>query len=343
MENKSHALAAGLFVLLVSALLLGLVAWLSRDTTLRDVYEISTRESVSGLSPQAAVRYRGIAIGKVDSITFDPAAPGNVLVRLAIDRGAPITPSTFATLGFQGVTGLAFIQLDDPGHNPVRLATSDDKPARIALQPNILMRLSDQGADILNQASETTKRVNALLSPDNQKAFSELLHAASTNMDKVGAASQRIQAIADAQLGPQRTDIPALVADTRATLRSLQTTATELSLTAQATTLALRTTSQAVSGVASTVSQIGQRVVDKGGVLDQISQGSAALAQSANTLNASTLPRTGKAVDDLAHTSRTVSRVFNQLGDNPQSLVYGSGKASPGPGEPGFVPPATAP
>jgi phospholipid/cholesterol/gamma-HCH transport system substrate-binding protein len=343
MENKSHALAAGVFVLLVSALLLGLAAWLSRDTTLRDVYEISTRESVSGLSAQAAVRYRGIAIGKVDSITFDPAAKGNVLVRLAIDRGAPITQSTFATLGFQGVTGLAFVQLDDKGSDAAPLPTSDDKPARIALQPNILMKLSDQGADILNQASETTKRLNALLSPDNQKAFSALLQSASANMDKVGAASQRIQAIADAQLGPERTDIPALVADTRATLRSLQATTAELNLTAQATTAALRSTTQAVGSVASTVNQLGQRVAEKGGVLDQISQGSAALAQSAQTLNAHTLPRTGKAVDDLAKTSRTVSRVANQLGDNPQSLIYGNGKPQPGPGEPGFVPPATAP
>ena len=31
--------------------------------------------------------------------------PGQVLVRIAIDDSAPITQSTFATLGFQGVTG----------------------------------------------------------------------------------------------------------------------------------------------------------------------------------------------------------------------------------------------
>jgi phospholipid/cholesterol/gamma-HCH transport system substrate-binding protein len=31
MENKSHALAAGAFVLLVTALLLALTVWLTRD------------------------------------------------------------------------------------------------------------------------------------------------------------------------------------------------------------------------------------------------------------------------------------------------------------------------
>jgi phospholipid/cholesterol/gamma-HCH transport system substrate-binding protein len=337
MENKSHALAAGVFVLLVTALLLGLAVWLSRDTQQRDVYEISTRESVSGLSPQAAVRYRGIAIGRVDTIEFDPQVKGNVLVRLAIDQGAPITHSTFATLGFQGVTGLAFVQLDDKGQSTQTLVTTADQPARIPLQPNILMRLSDQGASV------TTQRVNALLSPDNQKAFSALLQSASNSADKIGAAAERLQTIANAQLGPERTDIPALVADTRATMRSLQATTAELNKTARATTLALGTATQALGSVASTVNGLGERVMNKDGVLDQISQGTAALAQSAQNLNANTLPRTNKAVDDLSKTSRTVGRVFNQLADNPQSLVYGNGKAAPGPGEPGFVAPATAP
>ena len=31
MENKAHALAAGIFVLLASALLAGLAVWLTRD------------------------------------------------------------------------------------------------------------------------------------------------------------------------------------------------------------------------------------------------------------------------------------------------------------------------
>ncbi len=53
MENKAHALAAGIFVVVVTALLLVLAAWLTRDTGARDIYEISTRETVTGLQEQA--------------------------------------------------------------------------------------------------------------------------------------------------------------------------------------------------------------------------------------------------------------------------------------------------
>ena len=56
MENKAHALAAGIFVTTVTALLLGMAAWLTRDTGIRDAYLISTKETVTGLQAQAPVR-----------------------------------------------------------------------------------------------------------------------------------------------------------------------------------------------------------------------------------------------------------------------------------------------
>uniref|UniRef100_UPI0037DCF89F MlaD family protein n=1 Tax=Xenophilus sp. TaxID=1873499 RepID=UPI0037DCF89F len=122
MENKSHALAAGAFVLGLVAVLVALVLWFTRDDTVRNTYELSTRDAVSGLQPQAAVRYRGIAVGKVTSIDFDPEHKGNVRVRMAIDERVPLTRSTFATLSYQGVTGLAFIALDDKGESQEPLA-----------------------------------------------------------------------------------------------------------------------------------------------------------------------------------------------------------------------------
>ena len=56
MENKSHALAAGIFVLVVAAMLAGLAVWLTRDNANYEQYELSTRDGVSGLQPQAAAQ-----------------------------------------------------------------------------------------------------------------------------------------------------------------------------------------------------------------------------------------------------------------------------------------------
>ena len=191
MENKAHALAAGAFVLGLIAVLVALVVWFTRDNTVRNVYELSTRDAVSGLQPQAMVRYRGIAVGKVASIDFDPKVKGNVRVRITVDERVPLTTSSFATLSYQGVTGLAFIALDDKGESQVALAPDNDNPPRIPLKPSMLAQLQDRGEVILDQVEEVTKRVNLLLGDDNQKRIADALENISQ------AAGQRQPAHAD--------------------------------------------------------------------------------------------------------------------------------------------------
>ena len=103
MENKSHALAAGLFVVLLTAMVIGLSLWMGRDNTNYQRFELATKDSVSGLQLQAAVRYKGVPVGRVTSIEFDPAKDGKVLIIIAVNAEAPITATTYAMLGFQGV------------------------------------------------------------------------------------------------------------------------------------------------------------------------------------------------------------------------------------------------
>ena len=154
MENKAHALIAGLFtVALLIAALLG-VMWFNSDRVERIPYEIATKLSVPGLNPQADVRYRGLDAGKVDSITFDPKVPGQILIRIKINPDTPMTQSTFATLGYQGVTGIAYIQLDDDGSKPLKLDSSKQHLARIELRPSLFDNLQTKGAVILARASE---------------------------------------------------------------------------------------------------------------------------------------------------------------------------------------------
>src|SRR6184192_3490498 len=171
MENKAHALIAGIFtiVLITAAVLIGL--WFNRDRVERVPYQLATKLSVPGLNPQATVRYRGLDVGRVDEITFDPQVPGQILVHISVRPDTPITRSTFGMLGYQGVTGLAYVQLDDDGSNPVMLPSSKERIARIEMRPSLLDALQNKGMAILVQAEELTKRINTLIAPDNQKAI----------------------------------------------------------------------------------------------------------------------------------------------------------------------------
>src|SRR3546814_13062773 len=125
MENKANALSAGIFTIVV-VLGGGLIAlWFNRDRVERVPYEVATTLSIPGLNPQASVRYRGLDVGRVDKILFDSQKAGRILIRFSVAKNTPITNSTFATLGYQGVTGIAYVQLDDNGENSTLLPSSE--------------------------------------------------------------------------------------------------------------------------------------------------------------------------------------------------------------------------
>lgn len=312
MENKAHALAAGIFVVVVTALLVALAAWLTRDSGERDLYEISTHETVTGLQAQAAVRYRGVDVGKVAWIGFDPKTTGNVLMRLEIDREAPVTRDTFATLSFQGVTGLAFVQLDDTGKPAPRLVPDDANPPRIPLKPSLLSKLAERGEVILDQVEKVTGRMNELLGDANQKRFA----AALDNLGSAAADAGRLAQRLDTTL-VKRVD-PAL-AETSTAMKSVQHSADEIGKTA------------------ADFSQTARRLNQQDGPIDRLAEGSQALSHAADSFNAATLPRVNRVTEDTSRAMRRLSRTVNNINDNPQSLIYGTGPIAPGPGEPGFA------
>lgn len=324
MENKAHALAAGMFVVVIGALLLALASWLTRDTGQRDVYEISTRETVTGLQPQAPVRYRGVDVGKVDTIGFDTRDHGNVLLRLEVDRAAPITSETFATLSFQGVTGLAFVQLDDSGKPAPRLVPNDEVPPRIPLRAGFMAKLQDKGEKILDQVEQVTAKMNEMLADPNQKRLITALDNVGQAAASVSRLSTTMTTLLNAQLGPDRVNIPALVRNVDATLTSV------------------RGTSDEAKAAIAEIGKTAQRLNAKDGPVDRLAEGAEGLAHAADSFNAATLPRINRVTEDTSRAVRQLSRTVNGINDNPQSLIFGAGASQPGPGEPGFTPPGAS-
>jgi len=303
MENKAHAMAAGAFVLVVSALLALLTVWLIRDKTQRDMYEMSTSEIISGLQPQAAVNFRGVPVGKVEFIGFDSKIKGNVLVRVSIDRAAPVTQSVFATVASQGVTGLGFIQLDDTGESKERLPVNDDNPPRIPLKTGGVDKLLKQSEVIFKQVELASVQLNKLLSGDNQK----IITGAATQLGDAAVSINRVVK----SMEPTLATLPALSRDASAAMKSVKTATDELGVTAK-------------------------RLNEKGGPLDKLSEGGTALTAGVETFSAATLPKLGEVADETARAMRQLRRTVSAVDDNPQSLIFGNGTPMPGPGEPGF-------
>ena len=306
MENKAHALMAGIFtlVLLIAAVLIAM--WFNRDRVERVPYEIATTLSVPGLNPQAGVRYRGLDVGRVDAVLFDPQKPGRILIRFSVTKDTPITHSTFATLSYQGVTGLAYLQLDDNGHDPTLLPTSKQKPARISLRPGLLDTLQLRGLAILKQTEELARRANDLLSDANLKAVTSALNDVSRAANKLAEVPEKLQ--------PTLEQLPALTkrADsTLASLNKLSDDAAVLTANLNDLTTHLNSPDGPLTGLNHTVDNVGS---------------------AAAMVEYQAVPLLGETRTSMRALNRTLE-TFNQ---RPQSILFGASPVPPGPGEAGF-------
>jgi phospholipid/cholesterol/gamma-HCH transport system substrate-binding protein len=220
MENKSHAFWAGLFAIGLSVAIGLAVFWFNLDRTVRVPYDLVSRSAVTGLTTDAAVRYRGLDVGKVQSLRFDPAHPGQIIIRILVDKHAPMTHSTFGTLALQGVTGLAFVQLDDTGADPRPIVSSAKHVAQLPMRAGLLEQLQERGDVLLHELESVATRADAMLSPEVQ---TQLLASAAS----IQHAADAVTVLAHAA-GPAATQLPATLTQLQHTLASANALVTNL-------------------------------------------------------------------------------------------------------------------
>ena len=209
MENRAYALAAGLFTVVLAAALVAAGLWFRRDDIRFAQYEVTTTSSVTGLKNEASVRYRGVDVGRVEAIRIEPGVSGRIHIRIGVQEDTPITKSTYAQLGYQGVTGLAYVSLNDDGSSSELLKPSGRDLPRIVLRPSIF----DSGLDLVASVNELSGRMNEVLNKENRQLLNRALAGIEQASRQAALLAERLQP------GPQ--EFPALMADTRKVMASL--------------------------------------------------------------------------------------------------------------------------
>lgn len=310
MENRAHALAAGLFIVLLGLAAALALWWFGSDQDRATRYLLVSEGNITGLNEQAQVRYRGIRAGKVEAIDIDPTNPRHIRVRITLRRDFPVTKGTRATLGYLGVTGIAYVQLTDKGEDPAPLPPGPDGLPQLTLQSPIMDQLTDIGLDTLRKIQTVVDRAGNLVTDANLARLThilERLESASEGMDRT--LKEAVQTLA----ALRATLSPANLAHINHALGQLDTASQEVAPTIRE-----------LRNLAIKLNTIGERV-------DRL---------TASADGGGTLARVDGLLQELTETSRRMSRLLEELEASPQMLVFGRNAASPGPGEAGFQPPA---
>jgi phospholipid/cholesterol/gamma-HCH transport system substrate-binding protein len=312
MESRAHALAAGIFTVLLSIASAFAVWWFTGNRDQTKEYVLVSSRSVSGLNVQATVRYRGIRAGKVQAIELDPANPRDILVFIRIDDAIPITKATTARIQTQGVTGLTYIQLDENGEGGEPIEAPAGQLARIPMAAQSAESLAEGANEVLIQARDVLGRVGRLLDEQNTQRIGRTLG----NLESASAGLSR-----SAQ------ELPALVAAARqfASEENLRRVQAVLANAEKASADAAPLLAE-LRGVAVQMQSLARRV-------------DAVAGEAGAELSGSTLPRAGALLQELAGSTRRLNRLLDELERSPQVLIFGRAPARPGPGESGFEAP----
>jgi len=173
MASVRTKFSVGLFVILGFSLVVVSIIWLGMSDFFQKghKYVAYFDESVQGLNQDSAVKYRGVDIGRVNSIRV---APDGRLIQVVFSANEPIRhpEEIVAQLKAVGITGIMFLELDRTGSNarhPVKqkLSFTPEYPV-IATRPSDIAKFLSDIHGILSQLKsidfiEISKKITNLI------------------------------------------------------------------------------------------------------------------------------------------------------------------------------------
>jgi phospholipid/cholesterol/gamma-HCH transport system substrate-binding protein len=320
LENRAYALITGVFILAIAAAILVWANWLAGSPVQRVKYRVVSLRPITGLNEQAQVRYRGIDAGRVTSIRLDKANPNRILIGIEVNQDVPITRGTYAQLGMEGITGIAYVHLLDDYSSREPPARGRDGVPEIHLRPSFLDALFDNGEAVLRDGRALLTEMTKLVNEENRERIGRSLEHLEKLLAKletqlpgfIERTDERVQAWMNeknrrnvegmlANMNDATRNLPVLVEETRQLVRDAR------ALSAQAAQLATEATA-----------------------LARESQG------TVHEVRVTTLPKVNALADSVERSARRVGELAETLERKPDSLIWGNEKTPPGPGEEGF-------
>lgn len=290
MATEARKLRVGVFVICAVLIAVAAAIWLGASRYLADEVQAVTyfSESVQGLDPGAAVKFRGVPAGRVERIGI---APDGNLIEVVMSLGTSIAqrvlsdPELRVQLQLSGITGLRYVEIDrhsgealqrsptltfEPPYPVIPSTPSQFKAIQEALQDIYNRVMSVDLPGIANDTRATLQSIEQLLS--DQRVQQVL-----TNLSETTDSARRVAANVEhmtegVQLAPVVADIHQTTEEAKRLLTDLRDGATGESL---------RSALREVDGLARTSQSF---LLDLQGLVDRLNRASENLEQLTDLL-----------------------------------------------------------
>jgi len=309
MASAKTKFVVGLFVL-VGLVIIGTASiWLGLSHYLEGgkLYVAYFDQSVQGLTRDSAVKYRGVSIGRVESVRV---APDGYLIEtvLKIETDLKIEENMVAQLKSIGITGIMFIELDRyPGDMPDLSPRITFKPGYpvIPTRPSVITRFMESMDTLL-------KKIEALNLDDLVDTAASVIDAIgrmARETDVRGVLEQTDRTLAAVRNAIEELDIAGLSGDLHRTMAQLEALAAPGRWTD--TLASVRSAADAFRTLSETT---GTTMTDADRVLDTLETILAENREAVRSLAAS-----------LNRTSATADEFFKKGGDAISNELAGIG------------------
>ncbi len=322
METRASYVIVGAFTLLVVIGAVVAVIWMAGvklDTTFAR-YDIFFEGSVTGLKPGAQVRYRGIPVGVVTSMSINPDNVEQVKVTIEVPQDTPIKEDAVASLEFQGITGVAYVQISGGTQEapPLKRRPGQKRPV-IPSKPSQLQELFETAPELINRFIALVDRANLLLNPRNQATFARTLGNIETFTGALAESSGDVRALL-AHGAETLAELRGTASEARRTLIELRGSTDLLTANAQAALTDLR-------GLIGEMRSKIERLSDRADALMGTVQGNVdRVAEDAGTMMRGIRGDIGRVSDEASLTMAEVRAFTEELRDRTTEFTAGVGR-----------------
>lgn len=298
MGNKNFVV--GLFVAVALAVFVFTTIWLTgkKGTEPTVYYSMYFEKDVGGLMLGGPVFYLGVEVGTVIGMTIIPGDPMRVRVDAEVLESAPVDAGTYASLAFQGITGVAVVKLyADPGvHAPLARGVDDGFPV-IAVRDTGFSALLSRAPTIVERLDSVLVQINQILGEENQQFVRETLADLSTIS---GALAEKEESISDVPV-----KLNMAMTELHESLVLIKSMAKDLE-----------------PGLSSTVTNISNASDDLARMTQRLESWAAGNDDDMNAFMEDGLGQVPALVADARDTLREIEKLVQELREDPSILIY---------------------